>query len=483
MKTLEVKLWSVRVKSPSHTTAKGRKKTATYQVRWKVGPRPHGRTFASKALADAFRAKLLVALQNGQPFDVEFGLPDSLIEKHDQISWFEFAPKYVDMKWKSLSAKSRESTVYAVASAIAALVESKPGAPGPASLRRALQQWYLEPSKRSGSTSGRIASTDEEQAGISQDTRPLEVVKALSWLSKNSLPVGAIAETYNARAVLDALALKMDGTIAAADYIRRRRGVLSNMVRYAIECRELSEDPFKTIQWSAPKVAKIVDRRRVPNPSQVEQLLAGVSYVGTWKRAGGRRYVAFFGCLYYAMMRPEEVIGLKEEDCELPDTGWGLIVLHKATPYAGRRWTDDGELHDDKALKARGEGETRSVPIPPVLVRLLKQHVKEFGIGNDGRIFCTEKAGPVTPFAYQRVWKRARHLALPPNRARSSLADVPYDLRHAGISLGLRTTRNPALIAERAGQSVDILMKRYAWALDDDDAAANKAIDEALGSE
>jgi hypothetical protein len=67
---------------------------------------------------------------------------------------------------------------------------------------------------------------------------------------------------------------------------------------------------------------------------------SNISYVGTWKRADGRRYVAFFGCLYYAMMRPEEVIALKEEDCELPESGFGLIVLHKATPYAGRRWTD-----------------------------------------------------------------------------------------------------------------------------------------------
>lgn len=35
-----------------------------------------------------------------------------------------------------------------------------------------------------------------------------------------------------------------------------------------------------------------------------------VSYVGTYKRAGGRGYVASFGCLYYGLQRPEEVIAL-----------------------------------------------------------------------------------------------------------------------------------------------------------------------------
>src|SRR5215471_3999559 len=108
---------------------------------------------------------------------------------------------------------------------------------------------------------------------------------------------------------------------------------------------------------------------------------------------------------------------------------------------------------------------SRPAPTPPVLVGMLRAHIEEFGVGKDGRIFRTEKGVPVTPFAYQKVWKQARHFALPPNRVRSPLADIPYDLRHAGISLGLRTTRNPALIAERAGQGVDVLMKRYAWAL------------------
>jgi hypothetical protein len=64
---------------------------------------------------------------------------------------------------------------------------------------------------------------------------------------------------------------------------------------------------------------------------------------------------------------------------------------------------------------------------------------------------------------------------------KSTLAAVPYDLRHAGISLGLRSTRDPALIAERAGQSVQILMTRYAWCLDDKDGPANRAIEDALG--
>lgn len=32
---------------------------------------------------------------------------------------------------------------------------------------------------------------------------------------------------------------------------------------------------------------------------------------------------AFFGCLYYAWMRPGEAVSLHEDDCSsLPETGW-----------------------------------------------------------------------------------------------------------------------------------------------------------------
>jgi integrase len=267
-------------------------------------------------------------------------------------------------------------------------------------LRRALHRWYLEPANRAPEAA----------------TLPPEVAKTLTWLEKASLPVPALSEPKIAHKLLDALATNMDGSTAAADYIKRRRGVIVNFVRYAIVCGELDEDPFKRIQWTAPKTAKQIDRRRVPNPKQVSDLLVAVSYVGTWKRARGRRLVAFFGCLYYAMMRPEEAIGLRENDCHLPETGWGLLTLHKAKPYAGRRWTDSGELHDDKGLKQRAEGDVRLVPIPPVLVAMLREHIATFGVGDDGRIFRTEHGKPLTPFAYQQAWKLARKMALPPQR-------------------------------------------------------------------
>lgn len=75
---------------------------------------------------------------------------------------------------------------------------------------------------------------------------------------------------------------------------------------------------------------------------------------------------------------------------------------------------------------------------------------------------------------YSRVWREARELAFPPHRLKSALAADPCDLRHAGISLGLSITNDPTVLAERAGNSPEIPLRRYSWALDGKDAAMNR---------
>jgi hypothetical protein len=49
-----------------------------------------------------------------------------------------------------------------------------------------------------------------------------------------------------------------------------------------------------------------------------------VTYVG--RRGGGDRgdrLRGFFACLYFGAPRPAEALGLREDDCKLPEEGWG----------------------------------------------------------------------------------------------------------------------------------------------------------------
>jgi hypothetical protein len=52
--------------------------------------------------------------------------------------------------------------------------------------------------------------------------------------------------------------------------------------------------------------------------------------------------VGFFACIHHAALRPGEVIHLRKENCILPETGWGKLMLGGSTQYAGA-WGDNGE--------------------------------------------------------------------------------------------------------------------------------------------
>ena len=183
------------------------------------------------------------------------------------------------------------------------------------------------------------------------------------------------------------------------------------------------------------------------NPAQAEALLADLEAQG----ARGQRLVAFFSSICYAALRPAEALALRENNCVLPNRGWGRLNVSESSPRAGADWTDDGNPREHRGLKHRGQRETRSVPIPPELVRLLQGHIERYGVAADGRLFRTGTGGAIQDSTYADVWRRVRESVLTPEQASSPLARRPYDLRHAAISLWLNAGVPATEVARRAG--------------------------------
>lgn len=206
-------------------------------------------------------------------------------------------------------------------------------------------------------------------------------------------------------------------------------------------------NPLTTVKWVAPKSAEEVDLESVANPRQVRSLLKGVHEQGP----RGAHLEAFFGCLYDAAMRPAEATALRREQCHLPETGWGTLTLCQGATRAGRNWTDDGQAHEMRQLKARAVKDSRLVPIPPHFVRLLRQHIATHGVAPDGRLFRTNRGGLLHETGYGEVWARARKDVLTEQEAVSLLARRPYDLRHDGVSFWLSSGVDPMECARRAG--------------------------------
>jgi len=452
VKSTAVRFWDVRRNKSS--------KRISYEVRWVVAGRQKSRTRATKALADSLLSDLRQAARRGEAFDAESGLPESMLVRGAGASWLDFAQAYVDAKWPHAAAKSRDGTTEALATATPALTLDLPGRPDAQAIRRALRHHLLPPDAR-------------------DRFRPPDVEVACRWLAAASLPLAELADASTVRLGLDALALKLDAKAAAATTVSRKRAVFYNALQYAVELGLLPSNPLDTIRWKPAKVAETVDPRVVINPRQAQELLTAVTYVG--RRGRGRRLMAMYACMYYAGLRPGEAIALRDADCHLPSHGWGRLALTTSRPEVNTRWTDTGSAHEERRLKHRAQRDVRPVPIPPVLVSILREHMAEFGPGPDGRLFRSERGGVVASTAYGDVWAQARTLAFTPAQVASPMARRPYDLRHAAVSLWLNAGVPATEVAARAGHSVEVLLRVYAKCVDGQVATVNKRIDEALG--
>jgi len=288
------------------------------------------------------------------------------------------------------------------------------------------------------------------------------------------------------RSALDLLAVRLDGKPAAHATVARKRAVFYGALRYAVELDHLVGHPMDRVSWTTPKADDEIDSRVVVNPTQAAAILQSVGDIDP-------AMVGFFACMYYAALRPGEVLHLREQDCTLPEAGWGELLLTGSTQYTGSSWGDNGNALEDRALKHRASRSTRRVPVCPELVRILRHHMDTYACGPDGRLFVTRTgtqrhpvsggyAGPVSGSSYGNTWRKARAAALTTAEVASPLARRPYDLRHACVSLWLNAGVPATQVAEWAGHSVAVLLRVYAKCIVGQEDSARQRIDAALGT-
>ena len=208
-----------------------------------------------------------------------------------------------------------------------------------------------------------------------------------------------------------------------------------------------------------------------------------IAAIATTGRTQGPRLAALYGCMYYAMLRPSEAASLLLDECDLPEHGWGRLEFSEVSSAAGRDWTDDGQVHETRKPKGGPRNAVRRVAIPPVLVRMLREHVQVHGTAPDGRLFRTYRGGVYLPSTLWNVLQKARKQAFTPAQLASPLARRPYDFRHAGISWRLNAGTPAPLVAEWAGHTVEVLLRIYAHCLDGDDERWFGRLEDALGDD
>nr|WP_274536176.1 hypothetical protein [Streptomyces sp. CB03578] len=216
MKSLDVKIWGVRKRAT---------KRPSYDVRWSVAGQVFSESFRTKGLADNFRSKLMRATRDGEEFGTVSGLPASMVEQKATLSWYAFALKYLTMKWPHAAPNTRDGINESLTSVTLALLGERAGRPADAEMRKALRNWAFV-----------LPGPDDREL-------PPEIANVLHWVSKASRPLSDLADPALGRAVLDSLKIKLDGTAAAAETVRRKRRTLVNALHYAVDLGEFRENP------------------------------------------------------------------------------------------------------------------------------------------------------------------------------------------------------------------------------------------------
>ena len=179
------------------------------------------------------------------------------------------------------------------------------------------------------------------------------------------------------------------------------------------------------------------------------------------QQPGSKTYRAMTAVAYCAGLRPSESVMLRVRFVDLPTDGWGRLDVTEA----------------DISFDEPGEPKTgpRSVPIPPVLVTILREWVEQNDLTTpDTLLFRTRNNTMPSGSNWARAW----------HRALQSVDQKPirvYDCRHAAATTWLRAGMPLAETARRLGHSVQTLVSTYIGALDNEEQTANQKIDTILG--
>ena len=443
-----------------------------FVVKWTVDAHPKSRAWATERAGDRFRAELLTAVGKDEWFDIDSGLPQSMLPKNEEAAetgpnFAQHAAAHVKKKWATWKGNSRKSAVEALVIATTSLTVKPLPSEMLGQMRHYLGGVLLNPAWNVGELS-----------------RPSQ--RCATWLEAHSLPVADL-KARHVEDALSAMATRLDGRgPVASNVLTRRRNVLNHCLRMAARDELIVANPVPLVDRSTVSPTRTVDPAGVPELAEALALIVAVAAVS--ERAA--RYRSFFEAQLWAGLRPSEASGLVDTQVKLPDEGWGLVLVHGGTVSPGRHWTDSNEAWEEEGQKWRDENAPpRPVPLPPPGVAAFRRHIETYGVGRDGRIFTNRLGHPLTPSNTGKAWRIARSQLWPARTSETGqvlprryqphpLFDVtPYALRHVNASMMIKAGVAPAEAARRLGHSLDVLMRLYARWFDSDELEGNALMD------
>lgn len=407
---------SVRARKPR----KDDKKRKNWVVRWTVDGRNLQKGFRYKREGEAFVDDLERAISKQETFSATTGLP--LSWERENPTYCDWARQYIVEHSPTWSPRTLRSNAESIARGVVLLRRS--GAPKiDAATIKELRSWLK-------------GEADQPPTSISR------------WSLKLSDCTKSVCATARTR-----IQQKEDGTALKATVATRHRIQVGATFAEALDRELIEHNHWKTTRRSQKQSRKeqITSKTRedIPSLSHALDLISAVT---------NSNHKILLLVILLAGLRPSEARGLRIEDLDLPQHGWGKIHVRRSLVGS------NADATDSENLVKTGQ---RSVPAPPLLVRAIEDHTNG---RTTGLLATALRSGPVPEGDLARAWRDVC-----PNTSW-----VPYSLRHTAATTWFDAGVNPTEIARRLGNSVDTLLKVYVNFIEGMDASANKRIDLAI---
>jgi len=441
----KVSIYKVRDRRKARATAN------PFVLDWRVGGRQHSRSFPGKLAAEQFRSDLYAALTANERFDEATGQPESWhrAEIPTLVGWCR---AWLAGEWGTWAPRTRRAAVEALSYVVPAALHGE--APVLSAKDARALRAHL------------VATLPPAPKGLPVDPFGEPYVPRVDERLERFLaqwsPRLDDLDRLGLAAAEQRLAVRADGSPRGSSFARYVK-IARQCLDRAVELGLVATNPWpprakghshrKAVRKAAGRGGgPSVDTALLPSPAQFARMRAAmVSH-----QPASRQYRVMCEVMFYAGLRPSEVVDLCVEDLRLIPAadGFGEIHVRRA----------------DVGLAEPGDPKTspRRVPIPPVLLEALAGHVARLG-ADEGFLFRTRTGTRPAASNWWRLLRRACvQSGVPPLRV--------YDLRHACATNWLHAGLSPGDCAMRLGHSVETLHRYYVGVLAGDVEANNARI-------
>jgi integrase len=253
------------------------------------------------------------------------------------------------------------------------------------------------------------------------------------------------------RADIQTLVKSWEST-AAPRTIEGRYSILAILMRAAVKDRVIPASPCVDI-----KLPKIEPRSALV-PITTETVLA-------LREAMPPRYRAFVTVGAGTGMRRGELLGLT-----LDRVSFDFATIRVDRQLARTSRSDAVSLGPPKT-----ESSTRTIPVAPVVLEAIRDHLAAFGHHKSGLIFTTESGSPLTTSTLHAAWQQAARQV--------GVSATPHSLRHYFASVQIRAGQSIKVLQALLGHKSAVeTWDTYGHLMGDEDDRSRSVIEDALGN-